>query len=80
LHVLAPGLVLSRLFKEFHLWLREGLQPSEVEGKENDQDWQDIREMAMEQDGPRPALVFTHFDLSPFNILIREDQVVGIID
>jgi RIO-like serine/threonine protein kinase len=36
--------------------------------------------MAMEQDGPRPALVFTHFDLSPFNILIREDQVVGIID
>lgn len=69
-----------RTIQEFHLWLREDLQPSKVEGRENDQDWQDIRDMAVKQDGPWPPPVFTHADLSPFNILIRGDQVVGIID
>lgn len=69
-----------KTIQEFHLWLREDLQPSKVEGRENDQDWQDIRDMAAKQDGPWPPPVFTHSDLNPFNILVRGDQVVGIID
>jgi thiamine kinase-like enzyme len=36
--------------------------------------------MAAKQDGPWPPPVFTHADLNPFNILVRGDDVVGIID
>lgn len=36
--------------------------------------------MAEKQDGPWPLPVFTHADLNPFNILLRGDKVVGIID
>ncbi|KAM4065193.1 phosphotransferase enzyme family protein [Hirsutella rhossiliensis] len=46
----------------------------------NEQDWEDIKGMAAKQDGPWPPPVFTHGDLNPFNILVRGDQVVGIID
>ncbi|KAL9617051.1 MAG: hypothetical protein Q9160_008124 [Pyrenula sp. 1 TL-2023] len=69
-----------KTIQEFHLWLREDLQPTQVEGRENDSDWQDIRDMAAAQDGSCPPPVFTHADLSPFNILVREDRVVGLID
>ncbi|KAJ9636933.1 hypothetical protein H2204_005079 [Knufia peltigerae] len=66
--------------QEFHLWLRDGLQPSQIKGRDNDPDWQEIQDMATEQDGPWPPPVFTHGDLNPFNILLRGDQVVGLID
>jgi len=36
--------------------------------------------MIVKQDGGWPTLVFTHCDLNPSNILIRRDQIVGIID
>ncbi|KAL4922709.1 kinase-like domain-containing protein [Aspergillus aurantiobrunneus] len=55
---------------EFHLWLRDYLQPFEHST------W----EMAAKQDGPWPPPVFTHGDLDPFNVLIRDGKVVGIID
>jgi len=36
--------------------------------------------MTKRQDGPWPPPKFTHGDLNPFNILVREGKVVGIID
>lgn len=68
--------------QEFHLWLRDGLQPSEMEQPEfaAEEEWQDIKEMAARQDGPCPPPVFTHADLNPSNILVGGDEVVGIID
>lgn len=69
-----------KTIQEFHCWLREGFQPSQVEGRENDSNWQDIRNMATAQDNLWPPPVFTHADLSPFNILVRGDQIVGLID
>ena len=64
----------------FHLWLRGNLQPSRLDDRENDRDWQEIKDMAAKQDGPWPSPVFTHGDLNPFNILISGDEVVSIID
>ena len=69
-----------RTTQEFHLWLREGLRPEEHPSHENDEGWGDIKAMAAMQDRPYPPPVFTHGDLNPFNILVRGDQVVGIID
>ncbi|TKA22544.1 hypothetical protein B0A50_08085 [Salinomyces thailandicus] len=66
----------------FHLWLRDDFQPSdEVEQHtRTDSDWRDIEKMAAMQDGLWPPPVFTHGDLNPFNILVRGDKVVAIID
>lgn len=69
-----------KTIQEFHYWLRDHLQLSEIPNRENDQDMQDIKEMITKQDRPWPPPVFTHGDLNPFNILIRGDDVVGIID
>lgn len=66
--------------QKFHLWLREGLNPSEHPEREVDHDWIDIKDMVEKQDGPWPATVFTHGDLNPSNIIVRGDEVVGIID
>ena len=67
--------------QDFHLWLREGLRPEDHPVRAaNDQEWEDIKEMVAKQDGPWPAPVFTHGDLNPFNIIVRENKVVGIID
>jgi serine/threonine protein kinase len=67
---------------EFHLWLRGGLQPSEVKmtGLMTQEDYDAFMEMAKQQDGPWPRTVFTHADLNPTNILVRGDEVVSIID
>jgi aminoglycoside phosphotransferase len=69
-----------KTIQEFHLRLREGLQPSEIKDHKDDQDWRDITSMAARQDGPWPSPVFTHGDLHPFNIRLHGDKVVGIID
>lgn len=66
--------------QEFHLWLRDGLNPEEHPDRKNDQDWKDIKAMVAKQDGPWPAPVFTHGDLNPFNIMVRGGKVVSIID
>ncbi|KAF5586671.1 serine threonine kinase [Fusarium subglutinans] len=66
--------------QDFHRWLRDDFQPQDHPDRVDDQDWRDIKEMIMKQDGPWPPPVFTHGDLNPFNILVREDQVVGIVD
>ncbi|EEU37261.1 uncharacterized protein NECHADRAFT_92249 [Fusarium vanettenii 77-13-4] len=57
-----------KTIQDFHLWLRDNLQPSEVEKPEqaSQEDWNDP--------------VLTHGDLNPSNILVRGDEIVGIID
>ncbi|KAK2737298.1 hypothetical protein FQN57_000382 [Myotisia sp. PD_48] len=70
-----------KTIQDFHQWLRQDLQPTDSSDYTcSDQEWQDIRDMVNRQDGPWPPPVFTHGDLNPFNILVRGDKVVGIID
>ncbi|KAK2850548.1 hypothetical protein FQN49_005564 [Arthroderma sp. PD_2] len=69
-----------KTIQDFHLWLRDGLQPSEESEWGEHQDWQDIKAMAAMQDRPWPPPGFTHGDLNPSNVLVRGDKVVGIID
>ncbi|PGH20108.1 hypothetical protein AJ80_03676 [Polytolypa hystricis UAMH7299] len=70
-----------KTIQDFHKWLREYLQPSKGDRHAcSDQEWEEIIEMAAKQDGPWPPPVFTHCDLNPFIILVRGDEVVGIID
>ena len=66
--------------QEFHVWLREDLQPNRRPEHIDDQDWQDIKEMARKQDESWSPPVFTHGDLNPFNILIHDGHVISIID
>ncbi|KAL3418444.1 hypothetical protein PVAG01_10160 [Phlyctema vagabunda] len=75
-----PRLGPFKTIQEFHFWLREFLNPLEIQDREDDQDWRDIKDMVTKQDRPWPPPVFTHGDLNPFNILIRGEDVVGIID
>ncbi|KAM5359941.1 hypothetical protein ACJZ2D_014090 [Fusarium nematophilum] len=71
-----------KTIQEFHLWLRDGLQPADTEKPEHasEEDWNDVKGMATLQDAPWPPPVFTHGDLNPSNILVRGDEIVGIID
>lgn len=70
-----------KTIQEFHLWLRKGLELSTIEEKQHvSQDWVDLKEMAVRQDGEWPPPVFTHGDLHPFNILVRDGKIVSIID
>lgn len=67
--------------RDFHYWLREGLQPEQHPERENNEDWADIKRMVTMQDqewGSPP--VFTHGDLNPFNIIINNKEVAAIID
>ncbi|KAI3576079.1 serine/threonine protein kinase [Fusarium oxysporum f. sp. albedinis] len=56
------------------------LDPDNHPDRVEDQVWKEIKEMVIKQDGLWPQPEFTHGDLNPFNILVRGDQVVGIID
>ncbi|KAF1950374.1 kinase-like protein [Byssothecium circinans] len=69
-----------KTIQEFHLWLRKGLTPEELKDRERDQDWHDLQDMMSRQDGPWLPPKFTHGDMNPFNIIVRGDRVVGIID
>jgi hypothetical protein len=65
---------------EFHLWLREEFQPRVYPDREDDQDWQDIKQMVAKQDGPWPPPVFTHGHLHLSNVMVCGDRVSGIIN
>lgn len=66
--------------QDFHLWLRRDLTPECLKDREQDQDWHDLQHMMSEQDGPWSPPTFTHGDLNPCNVIVRGDNVVGIID
>ncbi|KAG8667770.1 hypothetical protein FPOAC2_12969 [Fusarium poae] len=65
--------------QDFHLWLRDGLRPEDYPNRVDD-DWEAIKDMASNQDGPWPPPLFTHGDLNPFNVIVRDGRVVSIID
>ncbi|KAL4950479.1 kinase-like domain-containing protein [Aspergillus filifer] len=65
---------------EFHLWLRDYLQPEEHSTWGDEQEWEEIKRMAAKQDETYPPPVFTHGDLNPSNVLVRNGKVAGIID
>lgn len=69
-----------KTIQEFHFWLRRGLKPEDLKDREKDQDWHDLQDMMNKQDGPWPPPRFTHGDINPFNVLVRDGNVVGIID
>jgi len=69
-----------KTIQDFHFWLRKDLKPEDLKDRKKDQDWHDLQEMIKRQDKPWPPPKFTHGDLNPFNILVREGKVVGIID
>ena len=60
---------------DFHLFLRNGMIDHPTNGN-----YPEIHDMILLQDQPWQMPVFTHGDLSAFNILIRGEHVVGIID
>ncbi|KAJ0124414.1 protein kinase subdomain-containing protein [Diaporthe amygdali] len=68
-----------RTMQDFHSWLRDGLKQGEAENMEQ-AELDSVNEMIARQDGPWPPPVFTHGDLNPSNILVRDDKIVGIID
>jgi aminoglycoside phosphotransferase (APT) family kinase protein len=68
-----------RTIQDFHSWLRNGLKQGEATGMEP-AELDKLNEMIAKQDGPWPPPVFTHGDLNPSNILVRDDKIVGIID
>jgi len=59
--------------QEFHKFLRRGAVREPGYDPEIDQ-------MMERQDGQWPPPIFTHGDLSSLNILVRGDEIVGIID
>lgn len=58
---------------DFHLFLRNGIHKGPTK-------YPEIDRMIALQDRPWPLPVFTHGDLSSLNILVRGDNVVGIVD
>lgn len=59
--------------QEFHLYMRNNIQtPPE--------NYPEISDMIRMQERPWPMPVFTHGDLSTYNIMVHGDNVVGIID
>ncbi|CRG91092.1 hypothetical protein PISL3812_08140 [Talaromyces islandicus] len=69
-----------KTIQDFHFWLRQDLKPEDLQDREKDQDWYDLQDMMDRQDESWPPPVFTHGDLNPFNIIVCEGNVAGIID
>ncbi|OAR01097.1 hypothetical protein LLEC1_05446 [Akanthomyces lecanii] len=64
----------------FHKWLREGLMPDQKPRHVDDDEWADIKDMIAMQDREWETPVFTHGDLNPFNIIVRDGNIEAIID
>ncbi|KAJ8133483.1 hypothetical protein O1611_g137 [Lasiodiplodia mahajangana] len=71
-----------KTIQEFHFWLRHDYKIEDYAGPDpgKGQVWRDAVDVTRLQDGPWPPPKFTHGDLNPFNILVRDGKVVGIID
>ncbi|KAL4793602.1 hypothetical protein BDV19DRAFT_391028 [Aspergillus venezuelensis] len=65
---------------EFHLWLRDYLQPEKHSTWGDEREWEEIKRMATQQDKAYSPPVFTHGDLNPSNILVRDGKIAVIID
>ncbi|KAM3426680.1 hypothetical protein MY4824_009863 [Beauveria thailandica] len=65
-----------RTIDDFHRELRGGVDEPEFEGTAIPE----LEPLIAFQNQPWPCPVFTHGDLSSFNVLARGDEVVGIVD
>lgn len=65
-----------RTIQDFHRELRNGVEASQLD----DRSIPGLAELCAFHDEPWPTPVFTHGDLSSFNIIVRDDRFVGIID
>lgn len=65
--------------QDFHRWLRNDMEFGQA-SMPNKQDVDEFNSMIQKQDGPWPPSVFTHGDLNPSNIIVRDGKIVGIID
>lgn len=65
----------------FHQWLRQGLEVGgKNPGRVSDEEWAGIQHMmAMQDQEWKEAPVFTHGDLNPFNIIVHDEKISGII-
>ncbi|ROW08669.1 hypothetical protein VPNG_06463 [Cytospora leucostoma] len=63
--------------QDFHRELRSGIDAGDIE---DDASSPGVKDMASFHEQAWQAPVFTHGDLSALNILVRGDEVVGIID
>ena len=61
--------------EEFHLSLREGLSGDNVMDESSL-----LKNLVRMHDSREYSVCFTHGDLSPLNILVRNERIVGIID
>ncbi|WPB04332.1 uncharacterized protein RHO25_008978 [Cercospora beticola] len=66
-----------KTIQEFHLWLRDGLQISDIQDGAHREE---LETMIKQQDKDWPPVVFTHGDLNPANILVHQGRISGIID
>lgn len=58
--------------EEFHSFLREGLSGDGLSG--------DLKRLVSMHQAREYPTYFTHGDLSPLNILVRDEHIVGIVD
>ncbi|KAG6036647.1 hypothetical protein E4U41_005571 [Claviceps citrina] len=67
--------------REFHYWLRDGFRLDQCHLVVDESDKAGIERMIEMQDSFEPTPpVFTHGDLNPFNVLVRDGKIVAIID
>lgn len=66
--------------QDFHRWLRDNLEASQIGDHVTKEEADDLRAMIAKQEGQWSLPIFTHCDLNPFNILVSGDKIVGIID
>lgn len=67
--------------RDFHLWLRCGLELPVQEGPGiGPSQKAELEEMIKAQDERDYSTILTHGDLNSFNIIVRDDKIVGIVD
>ncbi|KAG5979465.1 hypothetical protein E4U55_005138 [Claviceps digitariae] len=67
--------------RDFHRWLREDFHPDQHPSHMDSEDWEEAKRVVALQDREEWAPpVFTHCDLHPMNIMVRDGKIVGIID
>lgn len=62
-----------RSIDEFHLFLRSGISSSPEQ-------YSEVNELVDKHNSARYSTRFTHSDLNSTNILVRDDDIVGIVD
>jgi len=66
---------------EFNVFLRNGMTNTDsIKDSGKQAEIQKLIEMHRESEGRKKKTVFTHADVNPSNILVKEGRVVGVVD